>query len=132
MPVKLPTFNLTVETVSFLVETFWKTLNDFLKPGMSIDDIIEKYSPRVDEIIEKNQKEGVTFNAGKFKILAVGKKSFTIGFELYFQDKNKKWSKIATTSPELDIEAWLSDEAIEQLQNQKEIICDVAPPETEK
>lgn len=103
-------------------------LKEIFSPNMTFDEIAEKYSPSLDEIIKKYQAEGVTFAAGKFKIACFDENNFTLGFELYFQDAAKKWSKVARTSSPyekiyLDSKTWL------ELKNIKEKTFDVDAPE---
>ena len=92
------------------------------RKNMSLDEIVEKYSPIIDDIIKKHQKKGLTFSAGKFRIAQLNNISFTLGFELYFQDDAGDWIKAAKTSDALSAADWLSDTAWLELKNIKEKI----------
>ena len=115
--------------IQILIDSAFETLKELFRPNMSLNDIAEKYSPRIDEIILQNQKEGFTYTAGKFKIVFVRKNIFCLKFELYFQDVNKKWHKVANSSEAMNAEIWLSPEARLELQNIKEKVFDVESPD---
>ena len=104
-------------------------LKNLLFPDMSLDEVAEKYSPRVDEVIAKNEADDLKFSAGKFKIACVDDKSFALSYELYFQDADKNWIKVANTTSAMDPRLWLSKEAWEELLDVKEKFYDVAAPE---
>ena len=114
-----------------LIEAKIEELDKFLFPNISLDDIAEKYSPHVDEVITKNEADGVKFSAGKFKIAAVDDKSFALSYELYFQDADKNWIKVANTTSALDPRLWLSKEAWAELQGVSEKLYDVTAPESD-
>lgn len=116
--------------LQFLIDAAFDAVKEIFRPNMSLDDVAEKYSPIIDEIIEKQEKNGVKFCAGKFKIAQVYEKNFNLNFELYFQDEAKKWSKIAKTSGAMDAKTWLSPEGWLELKNIKEKIFDVDAPES--
>ena len=115
---------------SITFEEAFKILDELAgkSKNMSLDDIVEKYSPIIDAIIKKHQKQNLTFSAGKFKIAQINNTAFTIGFELYFQDDENNWIKAAKTSDALSAADWLSDVAWQELQNVKEKIYDVEAP----
>ena len=117
------------DAAKILLESVFDTLKEFFRPNMTFDVIAEKYSPSLDDIIEKYQKEGLTYSAGKFKVAYFDEKSFTLGFELYFQDAAKKWSKVARTSKPYDAKKWLAPETWLELKNIKEKVFDVDAPE---
>ena len=124
----------TIESVGVqvLIDSAFEALKEILKPNMSLDDVAENYSPNIDDIIVKYEKEGVKFSAGKFKIACLGKDSFVLSFELYFQDKNKKWSKVAKSSAPMEAKTWLSKEAWLELRNIGEKVFDVEAPEAKQ
>ena len=121
----------TIESagVQVLIDSAFEALKEIFRPNMSLENVAEKYSPTIDDIIVKYEKEGVKFSAGKFKIACLGKDSFVLSFELYFQDKNKKWSKVAKSSTPMEAKTWLSSEAWLELKNIKEKVFDVDAPE---
>ena len=121
----------TIESagVQVLIDSAFEALKEIFRPNMSLDDVAEKYSPTIDDIIVKYEKEGVKFSAGKFKISCLGNDSFVLSFELYFQDKNKKWSKVAKSSTPMAAKTWLASEAWLELKNIKEKVFDVDAPE---
>ena len=128
MGINLSTPQLIMTSLQTLIETAFDKLKEIFRPNMSLDEVAENYSPIIDDIIKKYEKEGVTFSAGKFKIGCVDEKNFNLGFELYFQDDQKNWSKVAKTSNPMDAQEWLSPEAWQELQSVKEKVYDVEAP----
>lgn len=113
-------------------DAVFDALKEMLRPNMSLEEIAEDYSDNIDEIIIAEEKNGTKFNAGKFKILSVGKNNFALEVELYFKDSDGKWIKRAKTSSPMSSEDWLSADARKILDAEKEKIFDVEPPEIEK
>ena len=92
----------TAKVVAETVKDFFKNL---LKPNMKIEDIKEVAMPRLTEIIEKNEKAGLQYSAGKFHVKYADKKHFQLEFEMYFKDDEDKWHKVGNESElrELDL-----------------------------
>ncbi len=128
MGINLSTPQLIMTGLQNLIETAFDSLKEIFRPNMSLDEVAETYSPIIDDIIKKYEKENVTFSAGKFKISRVDEKKFNLGFELYFQDAEKNWSKVAKTSNPMSGQDWLSPEGWLELQNLKEKVYDVTAP----
>lgn len=128
MGINLSTPQLIMTSLQTLIETAFDTLKEIFRPNMSLDEVAENYSPIIDDIIIKYEKEGVKFSAGKFKISCVDEKNFNLGFELYFQDDKKNWSKVAKTSNHIDAKDWLSAEGWQELKSVKEKVYDVEAP----
>ncbi len=112
-----------------LIDTALKSLEQMLRPNMSLDEVAEKLSPRVDNIITKHINEGNKYAAGKFKIFAEENEKFAVNFELYFKDTDGKWLKVTSNSQALDAKEWLSPEAINELQEAREKVYDITAPE---
>lgn len=129
MGINLSTPQLIMSSLQTLIETAFDTLKEIFRPNMSLDEVAEKYSPIIDDIIKKYEKEGVKFSAGKFKISCVDEKNFNLGFELYFQDDKKDWSKVAKSSNPMNGQEWLSPEGWQELQKMKEKVYDVEAPQ---
>ena len=107
------------EGKNIFFDAAFDALKEILRPNMSLEEIAE-------------EKNGTKFNAGKFKILSVGKNNFALDVELYFKDKDGKWIKRAKTSSPMSSEDWLNDDARKFLDAEKEKIFDVEAPEIEK
>lgn len=120
------------EGKNLFFDAAFESLKEIFRPNMSLEEIAEDYSDNIDEIIIAEEKNGTKFNAGKFKILSVGKNNFALEVELYFKDKGGKWIKRAKTSSPMSSEDWLSEDARKILDAEKEKIFDVEPPEVEK
>lgn len=89
---------------------------------MSLEEVNEKYSPKLKNIVEQYQSEGLSYQAGRFKIIYLDDKTFALNFELYFTDSDGKWLNAENTSSALDSEKWLSPSARIYLREKKEKI----------
>ena len=87
-----------IEMVADLVEAAKNFFVDLLRPDMSLEKISEVVSPRLDDMIKKQEKDGLTYSAGKFHITYADEKHFQLAFEMYFQDIEGKWHKCANES----------------------------------
>ncbi len=115
-----------------MIDATFEILKEIFRPNMSVEEVVEKYSPSLDEIILKYEKEGVKFSAGKFKITPLENDTFALGYEIYFKDGDGKWSKVANVSQPMDAKIWLSKEAWAEIQSAGEKVFDVAAPEENK
>lgn len=95
----------TAETAKVAVESVKDFFKNLLKPNMKIEDIKEVAMPRLAELIEQNEKNGLQYSAGKFHVKYVDKKHFQLEFEMYFKDDEDKWHKVGNESElrELDL-----------------------------
>lgn len=94
-----------LETAKVVVESVKDFFKNLLKPNMKIEDIKEVAMPRLAELIEKNEKNGLQYSAGKFHVKYADEKHFQLEFEMYFKDAEDKWHKVANESErrELDL-----------------------------
>lgn len=89
---------------------------------MSLEEVTEKYSPKLKSIVEQYQNEDLTYQAGRFKIIHLDDESFALNFDLYFTDSDGKWINAENTSSALDSKTWLSPSARIDLREEKEKI----------
>ncbi|MBO4401127.1 MAG: hypothetical protein J5809_04710 [Selenomonadaceae bacterium] len=94
---------ITKKSLEMVVENVKNFFNDLLSPNMTIEDVADVASMRLDEIIRKNVENGLTYSAGKFRVNFVDDEHFNLEFEMYFQDADKKWHKLANASEPRDI-----------------------------
>lgn len=94
-----------VEKAKVAVESVKDFFKNLLKPNMKIEDIKAVAMPRLVELIEKNEKNGLQYSAGKFHVKYADKKHFRLEFEMYFKDDEDKWHKVGNESElrELDL-----------------------------
>lgn len=94
-----------LELAKVAVESVKDFFKNLLKPNMKIEDIKEVAMPRLTELIEKNEKNGLQYSAGKFHVRYADEKHFQLEFEMYFKDDEDKWHKVANESElrELDL-----------------------------
>ena len=111
-----------------LVKDFFKNL---LNPNMTLDDIADVASPRLDEIILKNNEKGLKYSAGKFTIKFIDDEHFQLEFEMYFTDKEGKWHKAANESELRDLKL-LKEDAAESLKKRKSVTYPIESPLEEK
>lgn len=88
----------TVEKAKIVAENVKDFFKNLLKPNMKIEDIKEVALPRLTEIIEKNEKAGLQYSAGKFHVKFADEKHFQLEFEMYFKDDEDKWHKVGNES----------------------------------
>ena len=72
--------------------------------GEKIEDIKEVAMPRLAELIEKNEKNGLQYSAGKFHVKYANDEHFQLEFEMYFKDADGKWHKVANESEQRDFD----------------------------
>lgn len=94
---------ITKKSLELVVEDVKNFFDNLLSPNMTIEDTAEVASLRLDEIIRKNVENGLTYSAGKFRVNFVDDNHFNLEFEMYFQDADKKWHKLANTSEPRDM-----------------------------
>ena len=123
--------NLTKENVAMAVELVKDFFKNLLNPNMTLDDIADVASPRLDEIILKNNEKGLKYSAGKFTIKFIDDEHFQLEFEMYFTDKEGKWHKAANESELRDLKL-LKEDAAESLKKRKAVTYPIESPLEEK
>lgn len=91
------------KSVDEFVESVKHFFENFMSPNMTIEDISEVAAMRLDDVISKNQAAGLTYSAGKLRIIFVNDNQFHLEFEMYFQDADGKWHKLANESEPRDM-----------------------------
>lgn len=99
------------QVVTTVVEATKEFFNELLHPNMTIEKIAEIAAPRLDDLIEQNEDNGLKYAAGKFKVGYVDEEHFSMAFEMYFKDADGKWYKSNGNSDPrdaklLDIGSW--------------------------
>ena len=99
------------QIVTSVVSATKEFFNELVHPNMTIEKIAEVAAPSLDDLIEKNEANGLKYTAGKFKIEYVDEKQFALSFEMYFKDADGKWYKSGGNSEPreaelLDIGSW--------------------------
>ena len=84
---------------------------------MTLEKISDVVSPRLDDMIKKQEDRGLKYSAGKFHVKYADEKHFQLEFEMYFQDEEGKWHKCANESDLRDAEllevgAWKTIKAL--------------------
>ena len=106
-----------IEMVADLVEAAKNFFVDFFRPDMTLEKISEVVSPRLDDMIKKQERNGLKYSAGKFSVKYADERHFQLEFEMYFQDIEGKWHKCANESDLRDAEllevgAWKTIQAL--------------------
>lgn len=112
-------------TTTDVIDTF---LSVIIQPDMDLDELAKIYSEKLDGIIRDEQKKGLDYVGGNFKISYVNEKFFDLSFELYFQDEKDEWFKKHSKSKPQKIE-YLNEKAVAELRAQKEIVYEIDEPE---
>ena len=101
-------------------------LNIIFKPNMTIDELAESCSKALDKKIIEEKKKELKYQGGILKFSYKDEKFFTMGYELYFQNKQDKWIKVsADTEQEID---FLNEKSIEELKKKNVIEYDIEEP----
>ncbi len=119
------------KSVEMVVETVKDFFKNLLKPDMTLDTIAEVASPRLDEIISKNEEKGLKYSAGKFTVKCLDEDHFGLEFEMYFKDADGKWYKTGNESEPRDSEL-LDPKAWQTLQSLKVITFPIENSKEEK
>lgn len=93
-----------VEVTKVAAETVKDFFKNLIKPNMKIEDIKAVAMPRLVELIEKHEKDGLQYSAGKFHVKFADDKHFQLEFEMYFKDAEDKWHKVGNESELRDFE----------------------------
>ena len=109
-----------IEMVADLVEAAKNFFVDLFRPDMTLEKISEVVSPRLDEMINKQEATGLVYSAGKFHVQYADEKHFRLAFEMYFQDSEGKWHKCANESELrdadlLELGAWKTIKALKTI-----------------
>ena len=114
--------------VGTVIETTKEFLNELVHPNMTIEKIAEVAGNRLDDVIIQNEKQGMKYSAGKFKIAYVDETHFGLAFEMYFKDEAGKWYKSAAESEPRDAEL-LDVGSWKTLQTLKAVEFPISAPE---
>ena len=120
---------ITKKSLELVVENVKDFFDNLFSPNMTIEDTAEVASLRLDEVIRKHVADGLTYSAGKFRVNFVDEEHFNLEFEMYFQDADKKWHKLANTSEPRDIKL-LEIGAQKTVKALKTIEFPISAPET--
>ena len=108
------------KSIDMAVESVKDFFKNLINPNMTLEDIADVASPRLDDLIKKHEESGLIYSAGKFHIKYADEKHFQLEFEMYFKDAEDKWHKVANESElrELDL---LEDGAAKTLTALKDV-----------
>lgn len=90
--------DIAMENAKVAVESVKDFFKNLIKPNMKIEDIKEVAMPRLIELIEKHEKDGLQYSAGKFHVKFADDEHFQLEFEMYFKDAEDKWHKVSNES----------------------------------
>lgn len=109
-----------LEVAKAAVESVKDFFKNLLKPNMKIEDIKEVAMPRLTELIQKHEKNGLQYSAGKFHVKYADEEHFQLEFEMYFKDAEDKWHKVANESELRDFDL-LEDGSAKTLKSLKNV-----------
>lgn len=109
-----------LEVAKAAVESVKNFFKNLLKPNMKIEDIKEVAMPRLTELIQKHEKNGLQYSAGKFHVKYADEEHFQLEFEMYFKDAEDKWHKVANESELRDFDL-LEDGSAKTLKSLKNV-----------
>ena len=116
------------KSIDMAVESVKDFFKNLLNPNMTLEDIADVASPRLDELILKHETNGLVYSAGKFHVKYADEKHFQLEFEMYFKAKDGTWHKVANESELRELKL-LEEGAAKTLEKLKVITFPIEPPE---
>lgn len=99
------------------------------KERLSLNEFIKNYSLNIDKyIIETQNSENIKFIAGNLSINTLNNTVILMVIDLYFKNASGGWINKKTKLPDMEMDAYLNDDAIQYLLNQKSVTFDINPP----
>ena len=91
----------------------------------NLDTLLRVYQKAMFAKIKEKETKGKTFIGGKFKISLATDSTFSIEYDLYFQDaQTQKYQKICGKQENLSLEV-LTEESAKELRDEKEIVYNI-------
>ena len=119
---KHPTYTLLEDLIDVVKNRIEDLFRLFSDEKVDLDTLAHQLEERILPIANKKAKEkGITYAGGTLTIRSVTESHFSYEFSLYFQNTQGKWFERSGNSPELSTTHYLTDEAIKELHEKKEI-----------
>lgn len=121
------------ELAKIVIESFYDVIKPFTEKFLKLDlmQLAELYNDEVDNLILKEeQQKNLKYVGGEFKIYYMDDDYFGTSISLYFQDRNKQWVKTSAKSKPQKM-AYLKQEAIITLKNERTVAFEIEPPKKE-
>ena len=122
------------EAISAGVEVVKNIINEILaeiRPKMDIEDMQRVYVKVLNKVIlDEELKNNTKYVGGTFEFDYVDDRSYTCGYNLFFQDEKKKVFEIAAKSRPLNM-AKLADELVLQIKGEKIVKFEIPEPSLE-
>lgn len=116
------------KSIDMAIESVKDFFKNLINPNMTLEDIADVASPRLDDLIKAHEEKGLAYSAGKFHIKYADEKHFQLEFEMYFKGEDGKWHKVANESELRDLKL-LEEGAAKTLAALKTITFPIEPPE---
>ena len=116
------------KSIDMAIESVKDFFKNLINPNMTLEDIADVASPRLDDLIKKHEEKGLAYSAGKFHIKYADEKHFQLEFEMYFKGEDGTWHKVANESELRDLKL-LEEGAAKTLAALKTITFPIEPPE---
>ena len=119
------------EAIAAGKEVLMNMINELIeefRPTMTLEDLQRVYSKSIDEVIFNEEDKGESnYVGGEFNLDYVSEKSYTVGYRLFFRNKQKKIFELEAKSREISISK-LSANVREQLAKEKNIKFEIPEP----
>lgn len=107
--------------------------NEYAPQRLSLADFLATHSTTLDNTILKTEKtENLNYQAGNAFLRVVGNRQMQLQADLYYKDTQGSWVRKQTQSPVMDMEIYLNDEAVGELEAQTEMKFAVEKPVAQK
>ena len=101
------------EAIAAGKEVLMNMINELIeefRPTMTLEDLQRVYSKSIDEVIFNEEDKGESnYVGGEFNLDYVSEKSYTVGYRLFFRNKQKKIFELEAKSREISISKLSAD-----------------------
>ena len=124
--------NLFKDLINTIASDIDRFLQSFSGKKVDLDTLANQYEKQILLIAEKTAKqEGMTYAGGIFTIRSVTESRFSYQFSLYFRNTQGDWIEQSGKSREIISTLYLTDEAIKELHEKKEVQYELVSPSHE-
>ena len=119
--------NSLTEEINNLVQTIIDFIGNLFNQPVSLDEFVNKFSDKTDEIILGELQKGSRYGGGRFYVKSQNEDTFECSFELYFETKEKEYIKMEGDKKDIPLR-YLADTDRVELKQKKTIVFEIDEP----
>lgn len=124
--------NFKEEMMRIAVNSLENLLKQYEAKRTTILEFLETYSDPLDKLVLNTEiQENLEYQAGNVILQALPNNTMQFHLDLYYQNKQGAWVNKRQSSHIMEMEIYLNDEAIAELNRQQEMKYPFAKPEKE-